>query len=254
MLKLLRILLVTSLTALGAFVVLPLPFLVWGHAALPGATEFLSWKGLSAGVFYPSAQLLGVWLAGSWLGPRAGIFSMVLYLALGVFGLPVFIDGGGVGYARHGAMLPLLAFPLAAWLVSRIRGPGTGRRTFWGVLAGSLLISAVAVIGNVAGTGLWLDGRQWLLFAVPQLQALGGWLGVMILFSGAASTVHRILLAWAPPAPPSEPEDVAPEAEEPPADPRLALPSGRPQDQRALPPAIAPDAKRLAPPPKPPAR
>lgn len=252
MLKLLRILLVTSLTALGAFVVLPLPFLVWGHAALPGASEFLSWKGLSAGVFYPSAQLLGVWLAGSWLGPRAGVFSMVLYLALGAFGLPVFIDGGGVDYARHGAFLPLLAFPLAAWIVSRIRGAGTGRRTFWGVLAGSLLISAVAVIGNVAGTGLWLDARQWLLFALPQLQALGGWLGVMALFSGASSLVHRFLLAWAPPDPPSEPE--ASEPEEPPSDPRLALPAGRSRDQRALPPAIAQDAKRLAAPPKPPAR
>ena len=251
LLKLLRILLVTSLTALGAFVVLPLPYLVAGVPALPGATEALSWKSLSVGLFYPSAQLLGVWLAGCWLGTRAGVSSMILYLALGVFGLPVFIDGGGPHYAQHGAMLPLLAFPVAAGLISRVRGAGTGRRTFWGLLAGSALISAVAVVSSVANTGLWLDGRQWLAFAMPQLQALGGWLVVMVLFAVAGSVIHRAYQIWAPPAPPEEPQPEEPETEETADLSQLALPSGRPRDQRSLPPAIAQDAKRLTAPTKP---
>ncbi|MNX14489.1 BioY family protein [compost metagenome] len=250
MLKLLRILLVTSLTALGAFVVLPLPFLVAGVPALPGAAEALSWKSLSVGLFYPSAQLLGVWIAGCWLGPRAGVTSMLLYLALGVFGLPVFIDGGGLHYGQHGAMLPLLAFPVAAGLISRVRGAGTGRRTFWALLAGTLLISSVAVVSNVAGTGLWLDGRQWLAFAKPQFQALGGWLAMMVLFSVAGSVIHRAYQVWAPPAPPEEPQP-EPETEETADLSQLALPSGRPQNQRSLPPAIAESAKRLAAPTKP---
>lgn len=248
MLKLLRILLVTSLTAFGAFVVLPLPFLVWGDPALPGATDAITWKSLSVGVFYPSAQLLGVWLAGTWLGPRAGVTSMILYLALGLFGLPVFIDGGGMPYVRHGAMIPLLAFPLAAWVVSRVRGPGTGRRTFWGVLAATLLISAVAVVNNVARTGLWFDGRQWLAFANPQLQALGGWLVMMGLFSAFTALAHRAYVIWFPPAPAEEPE---PETEAPsvPEPMPLGQSVGRP-GQRALPPSLTEKAKRLAEPSK----
>lgn len=250
LLKLLRILLVTSLTALGAFVVLPLPFLVAGVPALPGATEAISWKSLSAGVFYPSAQLLGIWLAGCWLGPRAAVTSMILYLALGVFGLPVFIDGGGLQYAKYGAMLPLLAFPVAAWVISLIRGAGRGRRTFWALLAGTMLVSAVAVLSNVAKTGLWLDGRQWLAFAYPQLQALGGWIVMMVLFSGAGAVIHRAYQIWAPQAPPEEkPADSQPEPEQEADLSQLALPSGRPREQRSLPPSITEGAKRLASPP-----
>ena len=243
MLKLLRILLVTSLTALGAFVVLPLPYMVWGDPALPGATDAITWKSLSVGVFYPSAQIMGVWLAASWLGPRAGVSSMFLYLALGVFGLPVFIDGGGLDYPRHGAMIPLLAFPLAAWAASRVRGHGTGRRTFWGVLTATLLISAAAVVNSVAQTGQWLDGRQWLAFMNPQLQALGGGLVMMGIFSAAAAVAHRAYVIWFPPAPPAEP---APEPE-PVA---VGLSAGQTR-QRALPPSLAENAKRLAEPTKP---
>ncbi len=255
MLKLLRILLVTSFTALGAFVMLPLPFLVWGPAALPGAAEAISWGGLSAGLFYPSAQLLGVWLAGCWLGPRAGVTSMVLYLALGLFGLPVFIDGGGLQYAQHGALMPLLSFPVAAWVISRVRGEGPGRRTFWGLLAGTLIVSGVAIVSSVAGTGLWLDGPQWFAFTAPQLQALGGWLAMMVLVAAAASRIDRLYRRWYPPAPPAEPEPEPEEAEAPPQPAPPGLTPGR-RDQRALPPAITENAKRLSDPtrPQPPAR
>jgi biotin transport system substrate-specific component len=60
-------------------------------------------------------QTLMVLLAGAILGPRNGALSQVLYLAVGVLGLPVF-SGGGMGLAR--ILGPtggyLLAFPVAA--------------------------------------------------------------------------------------------------------------------------------------------
>lgn len=262
MLKLLRILLVTSLTALGAFVILPLPYLVWGDVALPGTVEAASWKGLSLGIFHPSAQIMGVWLAGCWLGGRAAITSMVLYLALGLFGLPVFIDGGGVHYASHGAMAPLLAFPLAAWLIAKLRGPGSGRRTFWAVLAGTLLIMAVGILGSMAQTGLWMDARQWLAFIGPNVQSLFGWVFAMGMFAAAAGVADRWIRIWTPAPPPGEEAPEEEDASERPSAPasrstdQLALPSGRPRDQRQLPPAIAQDARRLPPStrPQPPAR
>jgi biotin transport system substrate-specific component len=56
-------------------------------------------------------------LAGLWLGPRAGAASMVLNLAAGAAGLPVFAPMGAPGVLRligpTGGYL--LAFPLAAF-------------------------------------------------------------------------------------------------------------------------------------------
>lgn len=63
-------------------------------------------------------QTLIVLLAGAFLGPRNGALSMLVYLAAGAVGLPVFA-GGGFGLARligpTGGYLA--AFPLAAALV-----------------------------------------------------------------------------------------------------------------------------------------
>ncbi len=63
-------------------------------------------------------QTLMVLLAGAILGARNGALSQVLYLTVGLLGLPVF-SGGGMGLVR--ILGPtggyLLAFPLAAALV-----------------------------------------------------------------------------------------------------------------------------------------
>jgi biotin transporter BioY len=243
LLKLLQIALVTSFTALGAFVALPLPFLVWGSPALPGASEWVTWRNLSLGLFYPSAQLLGVWLAGTWLGMRAGTFAMAVYLALGFFGLPVFINGGGLAYGQHASLVPLLVFPPAAWLIARLQRHGGAKATFRALFAGSMLVSGSAVVSGVAGSGLWFAGRQWLELALPHIQALLGWTLAMVLWAMVSGVVYRFQQVFAPAAPPVEKEPAAGTSP-------LSLPSGRPRDQRALPPAIAQNAKQLPAPPK----
>ena len=63
-------------------------------------------------------QTLAVLLSGAILGARNGAISQILYLSLGLIGLPVF-SGGGMGLVRIlGATGGyLLAFPVAAALV-----------------------------------------------------------------------------------------------------------------------------------------
>jgi biotin transport system substrate-specific component len=66
-------------------------------------------------------QTMAVLLAGAFLGAKNGAYSQVLYILIGVIGLPVFAQtaDGTMGFARligpTGGYL--LAFPLAAFLV-----------------------------------------------------------------------------------------------------------------------------------------
>jgi biotin transport system substrate-specific component len=72
-------------------------------------------------------QPLLVVLAGLWLGPTAAAASMVLYLAAGAAGLPVFAPIGAPGVLRLAGPTGgyLLAYPVAAfvagWLGARAR-------------------------------------------------------------------------------------------------------------------------------------
>ena len=102
-------------------------------------------------------QPMAVLLVGGLLGGPLGALSMILYLAMGVAGLPVFTPTVPlVGVAR--LLGPtggyLLAYPVAAWVVGRLSDPGrkpgvqelaSGVRESWvrigfGVLAGLVLI------------------------------------------------------------------------------------------------------------------
>lgn len=103
-------------------------------------------------------QVPAVLIVGALLGPRLGVASMVLYLALGIMGLPVFAPGGAPGVARligpTGGYL--LAFPVAAGLVGHVVGDG---KTWWRVAVG-LVAGLIAVhAGGVAQLAVLSGGN-----------------------------------------------------------------------------------------------
>jgi len=90
-------------------------------------------------------QPLAVLLVGGLLGPALGATSMVLYLALGAAGLPVFTPHGLPGLARLVGPTGgyLLAYPVAASAVGKLAGGADARhwgRLILGVGAGLVLI------------------------------------------------------------------------------------------------------------------
>src|SRR5436853_378282 len=94
-------------------------------------------------------QPMAVLLVGGLLGPRLGALSMILYLAMGAAGLPVFTPAVPlVGIARLFGPTGgyLLAYPVAAYAVGVLTPgwqPGVSRpwlRTALGVISGLLLI------------------------------------------------------------------------------------------------------------------
>jgi biotin transport system substrate-specific component len=97
-------------------------------------------------------QPLAVLVVGGLLGPAQGTAALVLYLALGVLGLPVFA-GGGSGLTR--LLGPtggyLLAFPVAAALTGALAGRGS---SVLRVLLACALGMVVIHLGGVAQLAL----------------------------------------------------------------------------------------------------
>jgi biotin transport system substrate-specific component len=92
----------TSLTAVGAFIKIPIP-----HVPL-------------------TLQTLMVMLAGLMLGSRRGAMSQMLYLFLGLLGLPIFAQGGGPAYILQPSFGFLLGFVAGSYVIGKIvEGEGT---------------------------------------------------------------------------------------------------------------------------------
>lgn len=125
-------------------------------AALVGAFAYVSFPN-PVSPAPVTLQVLGVFLAGIMLGPVWGGVSLVLYLAAGAFGAPVFAGGGaGFGALVGSTAGYLWSYPLAAALIGAVvhRGPqlrdldDVGVPTLVGAMAaGTVLIYAMGVVG-----------------------------------------------------------------------------------------------------------
>ena len=93
-----RVALFAALTAVGAFIRIPL-----GYSSITLQTFFTA-------------------MAGCVLGPWYGALSQLVYVALGLVGLPVFTQGGGIGYLMQPTCGFLIGLIPAAWVIGRIAG------------------------------------------------------------------------------------------------------------------------------------
>lgn len=123
------VLFITALTAAAAQVSVPLPF-----TAVPFTLQ-------------PMIVLLG----GLALGARLGLASQVLYLALGVAGLPVFAASPALLPGALRLMGPtggyLMAYPFAACLVGALAERGFDRRYVTSVLAMAAGLVVIYAVG-----------------------------------------------------------------------------------------------------------
>ncbi len=135
-------------------------------------------------------QTLGVLLAGAILGARKGTLAVLLYLAVGLVGVPVFAGGAaGVGalFGPTGGFL--FGFVLAAWVVGFLTQRILPKYPFWPALG-------VTALGGVA---VYLIGAPWLAFfyGPAALLSLGIYLpGDLIKVVATvliAKSVHRAL-------------------------------------------------------------
>lgn len=83
----------SALTAVGAFIKIPLP-----HIPI-------------------TLQTFIVLMSANLCGPKISFFSQIIYLILGLIGIPVFAYGGGLGYIFQPSFGYLLSYPVCALII-----------------------------------------------------------------------------------------------------------------------------------------
>lgn len=86
-----------ALTAIGAFIKIPMPYVPF------------------------TLQLFFCLMSGLIFGRKIGLWSQVLYVSLGLIGLPIFTEGGGIYYIFKPTFGYLIGFILCAYIVGILR-------------------------------------------------------------------------------------------------------------------------------------
>ena len=165
--KLVLAALFAALTAVGAFITIPVPPVPF------------------------SLQIFFAILAGELLGSRRGAISVAVYVLLGLCGLPVFTKGAGLSYIFQPTFGYLAGFILGAWLCGKIvelRADKGMKTMLLACFAGAAADFAVGIvyfylIQNVylgSEMGLWAVLYSTFLIFIPAdtlLMVLAAYLG-----------------------------------------------------------------------------
>lgn len=142
----------SALIAVGAFIKVPIP-------AVPFTLQFLFTT-----------------LAGMLLGARLGSLAVAVYIAIGLLGIPVFAQGGGIGYILQPSFGYIIGYYLGAYITGAIahasRQPTYKRLLAAGFaglaivyLAGMLYYYVVANYYIQKPIGIW--PLIWYCFILP---------------------------------------------------------------------------------------
>lgn len=135
-----------ALTAVGAFIQIPLPHLD-----------------------YFTLQFLFVILSGMTLGPKLGAASIAVYVLLGLAGVPIFAAGGGIAYVLRPSFGYLLAFIGASFVTGFICRKLRADK-YWkylvAALAGFVVTYAVGLVYEYLMATLYLgeETTLWVVF------------------------------------------------------------------------------------------
>ncbi len=164
----------TALTAIGAFIRIPVPIIPF------------------------TLQFLFTTLAGLLLGGKLGSISVILYTALGLMGLPVFAEGGGLAYILKPSFGYIIGFCAGAFITGIIanKSPSPSyKRLITANLTGLIIVYFFGMayywlISNFyLGTGIGL----WPLFLYCFILAVPGDVALCILAAILAKRLFPVL-------------------------------------------------------------
>ena len=164
-----------ALTAVGAFAKIPLPYVPL------------------------TLQVTFVGLSGVFLGRKWGAISQVVYVTLGLIGVPVFAHGGGPGYVLHPTFGYLVGFIGGAYVTGlALEGkPWHYRSLLLALLAGFIPIYGLGVAYLYANVTLIMGKTMslWTALKIGLLLPLPGDILTACLAAWVAYQIGRLQLA-----------------------------------------------------------
>lgn len=164
----------TALIAVGAFIKIPIPVVPF------------------------TLQYLFTMMAGLLLGPRLGTLSVFCYMLLGLAGLPIFSEGGGIWYVFKPSFGYIIGFCVGTfvtgWLVNRSRKKSVGSYLVAN-LAGLFFVYAIGMIYYYVICNFVIDSpiAVWPLFLYCFILAVPGDLCLSLLGAVLAKRVKPVL-------------------------------------------------------------
>ncbi|MGI6621797.1 MAG: biotin transporter BioY [Clostridiaceae bacterium] len=150
-----QIALFTALTAVGAFIKIPIPIVP-----------------ITLQVFFVS-------LSGVLLGSKKGAISQLLYVLIGLAGFPIFTQGGGIAYVLKPTFGYLIGFILEAYvtglIAERIKARNI-KNIFLSILSGVgiMYVIGVAYLYLINNYYLGKEFSLWFAFYYGFLLCIGG--------------------------------------------------------------------------------
>lgn len=132
--------------------------------------------------FFPvplTLQTLFVYLSGDLLGGKDAMISQLLFLTVGLIGVPIFALGGGWSYIFQPTFGYLLGFPIAAWIIGTWvdkKELSSWIRLIWVNSTGLFVIYLLGVIY------LYINMNIMTGHFFPWSKAV--WFGALLLFPG----------------------------------------------------------------------
>ena len=172
----------TALIAVGAFIKIPVPVVSF------------------------TLQYLFTMLAGLLLGARKGAFSVIAYMVLGLAGLPIFSEGGGLWYVFKPSFGYIIGFCIGTYVTGKI-AENLRKKTvltyLMANLAGLMLVYAVGMIyyyiicNYVINTPI----AVWPLFLYCFLLAVPGDICLSLLGAVLAKKIRPVISQYTIPQP-----------------------------------------------------
>ena len=161
----------TALIAIGAFIRIPIPVVPF------------------------TLQFLFTMLAGLLLGGKLGALSVGIYIVLGLVGLPIFTQGGGIGYIFTPTFGYIIGFCVGAYITGNIANKVTNpsyKRLYTANFIGLGIVYLFGMIYYYLISNFYLDSPigLWPLFLYCFLLAVPGDIVLCII---AATIAKRII-------------------------------------------------------------
>ncbi len=124
-------------------------------------------------MYYYIPQIPLVIFAGALLGPRLGLFAVLLYISAGLFGCQVFASGGGLEYIKQNGFGYILGYILGVTLVGHcLNGVKFNLKQY--MIASLTGVLAIHLVGILYLIGMIIINTQNILELFGWIWALSG--------------------------------------------------------------------------------